>query len=70
VARNDDQYHDRRYCYDVLRITDYEKLAANALKFKVYYVSPQSQAAHRQQFELMRSTEGQWLVKNVGLVFG
>lgn len=42
VARGYDKYHDPRYCYDVVRITDFEKPAANALRFNVFYVSPQS----------------------------
>ena len=66
LPRSGDQYHDGRYCLDVLRITDYAKPAANALSFKVYYISPQSQRARRQTFELMRSTEGPWQVKEIG----
>lgn len=66
VPRNGDQYHDGRYCLDVIRITDYAKPAANALSFKVYFISPQSQRATNQTFELIRSTEGPWLVKTIG----
>ena len=66
VPRDGDQYHDGRYCLDVIRITDYAKPAANALSFKVYFISPQSQRATHQTFELLRSTEGPWLVKSIG----
>ncbi|MDR6115801.1 MULTISPECIES: hypothetical protein [unclassified Sphingomonas] len=70
VARGEDQYHDPRYCQDVLRLSDVRKPAANALAFTVYYISPQSQAAHHQTFELLRTPEGAWMVKTIGMVWG
>lgn len=58
IPRFNDPYHDPRSCHDVIRITDYSKPAANALEFKVYYLSPQSQAARNQRFVIMKTTEG------------
>lgn len=65
VARGYDQYHDASQCYDLVRITDVEKPAGNALSFKAHFVSPSSESASALKFETQRSPEGQWLFRSV-----
>lgn len=68
VPRHNDPYHDPRYCLVVLRISAYEKPAANALSFRVYYISPQSQRAVSQPFTILKTPEGAWQVKEIGAI--
>lgn len=63
VARFNDGYHDDRHCYDVIRLTDVSKPAANALRFSAYMVSPDSQKATTRMFELLR-VDGRWLIRS------
>lgn len=69
VAHNRDQYHDESTCYDVVRVTDVSKPAANALKFTAYYISPSSQRGSRQSFIVVKSSSGEWLIRDIGMVF-
>ena len=65
VARGDDKYHDPQHCYDVIRLTELRKPAANALQFGAYMVSPDSQKGVTKYFTLIR-LDGQWLIKGFG----
>ena len=69
VARSTDSYHDTSTCHDIVRIVDLSKPAANALKFTAYYISPSSERASRQTFTLVKNSNGEWLVRNIDLVF-
>jgi hypothetical protein len=60
------QYHDKSKCMDVVRIGDWSKPAANALKFRAYFVAGDSGEAANVTFELQRSSEGEWLVRDFG----
>lgn len=69
VARHGDQYHDDATCDDVVRLTDVSKPAANALQFTAYYISPSSQNGSHQKFTLVKSSAGEWMIRNIGLTF-
>ncbi|MFC7538133.1 hypothetical protein ACFQPG_12295 [Sphingomonas sp. GCM10030256] len=60
-------YHDNNTCLDVLRLTDWTKPANNTLKFAAHYISPQSGEAKRQTFELQKASDGQWMIRDIGM---
>lgn len=60
-------YHDKSTCLDVVRLTDWTKPANNALKFEAHYISPQSGEAKQQTFELQKGSDGQWMIRNIGV---
>ena len=62
------QYHDKSKCMDVVRIGDWSKPAANALKFRAYFVAADSGEAASVIFELQRSSDGEWLVRDFGML--
>lgn len=59
-------YHDSTKCLDVARLADWTKPANNALTFKAYYVAADSGEAGSQRFELQKSGEGQWMIRDIG----
>ena len=61
------RYHDKSRCLDVARITDWAKPALNALRFRVYYLAADSGEASSQGFELQKSSDGQWLIREIGM---
>jgi hypothetical protein len=62
VARFNDTYHDDRHCYDVVRLAEVGKPAANVLRFSAYMISPDSGRATTRSFELVR-VDGRWLIR-------
>jgi hypothetical protein len=64
VARFNDTYHDDRHCYDVVRLAEVGKPAANALRFSAYMISPDSGRATTRSFELVR-VDGRWLIRSL-----
>lgn len=67
VAMTSVNYHDKSTCFDVVRLTDWTMPALNALKFRAWYISPQSGEAKHQSFELQKTTEGTWMVREIGV---
>lgn len=65
VAMNSLQYHDKRRCLDVARITDWSRPAANALRFRAYYFAADSSEAKGQTFEVQRQ-DGRWMLRLIG----
>jgi hypothetical protein len=64
VARFNDANHDDRHCYDVVRLSEVSKPAANALRFSAYMISPDSGHATTRSFELVR-VDGRWLIRSL-----
>lgn len=62
------RYHDAGACLDATRMTEWTKPALNALSFRVFYVAADSGEAANQEYLLQKGSEGQWLLRNVGLV--
>lgn len=60
------KYHPKNRCLDVLRITNWQKPAKNALSFKVYLISAQSDEAKEQSFTLIKADDGEWMVRSIG----
>ena len=60
------QYHNKTSCLDVIRIDKWAKPAKNALSFRVQLISGQSDEAASLAFVLVKSMEGQWLIKSIG----
>jgi hypothetical protein len=50
-------------CLTPVRITGYQKRAANAFLFTVYYVSPQSQEGARETYTAVQQPDGEWLFR-------
>ena len=67
VAMANLQYHDRNRCLDVVRLTDWSKPAANALTFRAYYLAEDSGEAKRQKFEIQKASDGQWMIREIGV---
>lgn len=67
VAMDNLTYHDKNSCLDVARLTDWSKPALNALKFRVYYIAPDSGEAKSQWFEVQKTSEGVWMVRGIGV---
>lgn len=65
AAMGNMKYHDKSLCLDIARLADWSKPANNALNFKAYLLSPQSGEAVGQRFELQKSTEGQWMIRQL-----
>lgn len=61
------EYHDKTRCLDVLRLADWSKPARNALKFRAYYLSEDSGESKRQVFELQKSADGHWMIRDIGI---
>lgn len=59
-------YHDQTRCLDVVRLTNWAMPAANALRFTAYYVADDSGEARNQTFELQKTAEAEWLIRDVG----
>ena len=62
------KYHDRTTCMDVVRIVNWSKPAANALKFQAYFVAADSGESASVIFELQRASDGEWLVRDFGML--
>ncbi len=58
-------YHDKKYCLDVQNISNWSKPALNVLAFTVHLISSQSNEVEHQHFEIIKSVEGAWLVRNI-----
>ena len=69
IARRGDQYHEKSQCHDVMRIVEFTKPAANALKFKVMYISPSSNGASTQEFTLIKSMSEGWMIRDIGYAY-
>ncbi|WP_174279099.1 hypothetical protein [Sphingomonas bacterium] len=59
------QYHDKTHCLDVVRIADWSMPAANALRFRAYYIAADSNEAKGQTFEVQQQ-DGRWMLRTIG----
>lgn len=55
-------YH-KSGCVNPIRIHGWERLASNALRFTVDYMSPQSEETTRRTYTAVRQPNGEWLFK-------
>lgn len=55
-------YH-KSGCLNPVRVAGWEKLSANAIRFEVDYVSPQSEEGTRQRYTAVQQPGGEWLFK-------
>lgn len=62
------RYHDKANCLDLVRVTDWSKPANNGLNFRAYFVSSGSGEAGSQTYRLQKTTEGEWLIRDIGYV--
>lgn len=62
------KYHDASTCLDVTRLGDWSKPANNVLAFRAWLVAADSGEANNQQFTLQKTTDGEWLIRQVGFV--
>ncbi len=53
-------YH-KSGCLNVLRINGIQKKSANAVKFFVDYISPQSEETQRRSYTAIKQPSGEWL---------
>lgn len=59
--------HDKRRCLTVVRTADWTKPAENALRFRTFYLADDSGDARRQDFELQKASDGQWMIREIGM---
>ena len=59
-------YHPKTKCLDVIRVVGWQKPAKNALNFRVYLISAQSDESKHQDFALVKSDDSGWLVRTIG----
>jgi hypothetical protein len=69
VAAGQGEYHDNRYCYDVVEVGSFKKPASNALAFSAKFISPISQEAFSQSYIIQKSPEGSWMIRNIELMY-
>lgn len=55
--------HYHSGCLNVLRIINIQKQSANAVKFRVDYISPKSEETAQRFYEAIRQDNGEWLFK-------
>ena len=60
------KYHEDNSCLDVVRLSDWNKPANNALTFTAFYVSPQSGEAANQTYTLQKDSQNGWLIQDIG----
>jgi hypothetical protein len=58
--------HHTGGCLRILRVNNIRKLAANALSFDVYYMSPQSEEVVRRTHRAIKQPDGEWLFNFYG----